>query len=105
MSTFYANKDIYDHVITYEDLVQDPAKEMGKIFELLNVDKEHVSHSLQAMIKDSQNNRGFQGGRPRFGYGPNQMRETEDLFSVFGVGMLSFDMSVQEFKETLILDK
>ena len=103
MSTFYANKSLFNHVVLYEDLVASPSRELESLFQLLKIDIDNVPLALRALKKDSQNNRGYISNNDLFEFGPRRIQETEKLFPIFKVEKLSFDMSLDNFRATLQL--
>jgi hypothetical protein len=50
---YMEHKDIYSRVIFYENVAEDPRKELLSIFDLLGVDHEHVDLALEALKHDS----------------------------------------------------
>ena len=61
-SSFFWIKNHAVKVVFYEDLVKDFRKEMGEIFDLLEIPQQHLDHALTATANDSQ--RDTLGKRP-----------------------------------------
>jgi len=53
--SYFLHKNIYRKVILYENLSQNPSKELKELFALLNVDDHKVDLALEALDHDSQN--------------------------------------------------
>ncbi len=56
MVNYLENKEIYKHVVLYENLTGSPEEETKKLFGLLNIPEEYVPGALEALGHDSQKN-------------------------------------------------
>ncbi len=52
---YFENKDLYDHVILYENLSKNPEAEVTKMFDIMELSHDHIPKALGALKKDSQN--------------------------------------------------
>ena len=90
---------VYNDIIFYEDLMENPEATMDRIFGIMGMNKEHIDKALSALNRDSQNRilcpRGEQEGV--------QLTEKDKddinrMFKRFNVP-LTCEMSLEEFKE------
>ncbi len=96
--SYFDHKEIYKGAILYENLIENPEKEVKKIFELIGIPEKHVPTALKALEKDSQN--GIFGDR-----GQNKARQLDqgllkfcdDYMEKAGVPLRT-GMTVEEFK-------
>lgn len=48
---YLENKELYDKALVYDDLMENPEKEMSSLFILLSLSREHVRLALKAVVK------------------------------------------------------
>ena len=106
MQSFYASKDTFQKVLLYENLVTDPEREVGSLLDLMGVERsqETMDHLLVAMKSDSQTNATCIKIKMNKTFGPEHERLCQKVLDDFGTG-LKFDMTIEEFKKTVELNK
>ena len=63
---YQRHKEIYKHTILFEDVIQDPKKEIKRIFDLMKISHEHLPGALESLKEDSQRGTfGPRGRRPK----------------------------------------
>ena len=100
---FQADKHIFDLVILYEDLKENPEETLLSLFELLNIDKSHLTASLSAMKRDSQNDNSYQFTRKLYNLESAEEEKLTEIFELFKVGHISLKMSLDDFRQQLQL--
>lgn len=98
MHNFQRYQSIFEGIFLYEDLIARPRAELERIFDLLNVDHNHLDKALDEMKQDSQNGVLVKRGVSK----PVQLEafKVDELFELLGVN-LSYEMSIDEFRQHL----
>ena len=92
------NRNIFDYVIIYEDLLENPNTEAGKIFRTLGIPFKHIPNALTAMKKDSQGKFfGHTDGRNSQVFTPEQLGKIDNIFKQLKVP-ISYGMTLNEFR-------
>ncbi len=100
---FLEAKHIYRHVVLYEDLVENPEAEVGRLFEAMGVPHDMWSEAMGALQTDSQNRKfGDRGETVRLG--ARNWRRVEEILSLFRTG-LTRDMAMEDFRRLLELSR
>ncbi len=61
--SFFENKTLFDAVVLYEKLMENPQSELQRMFDLLDIHHENIPEALKALKTDSQNGTwGVRGG-------------------------------------------
>ena len=94
-------KAAFDHVILYEDIVENPGLALKTLFDLLNIDHKHISCALGALKKDSQNEQGFVHKRKIYHLGPKEIKQTHEIFEQFKLVGFSLDMNITKFRDLI----
>ncbi len=95
---YFENKDLYDHVILYENLSSNPEEEVTKIFNILGLSHDHVPKALGALKKDSQNGTWVKrGAAKKLVMDPKILDIYNDYMKCMDVP-LRHEQSVEEFK-------
>ncbi len=91
--------DIYDQVILYEDLIEDPHAELGKLFDILKIDHKHIPLAITALERDSQN--GFFGERAKCRSHTFSDRDLQDINRILSMASLEMlhDIAWEDFKK------
>ena len=91
--------DIYDQVILYEDFMEDPHVELGKLFDVLKIDHKHIPLALTALDRDSQN--GLIGERAKCRSHIFSDRDLQDINRVLSLASLDMlhDIAWEDFKK------
>ncbi len=102
LACYLETKNIFKHVVLYENLVGNPENEVETLMNAMNVPLMYKKEAMSALEKDSQ------GGK--FGQFGEKMTVSEDIwakvqsiFDQYYTG-LSRDMTMEEFKKVLQID-
>ena len=96
--TFDKLKHLYDHVLMYEDIVQDPEREIKKVFDVMSVDYCHISKAKEALKHDSQ--QGILGKRGNEELDDKDIKDVDSLFIEYGLPY-RMHMTLLEWKKIL----
>lgn len=92
------NRSLFSHVVIYEDLLENPQEETGKLFAKLSLSHRHIANVLTAFKHDSQKN--FFKKQP-IAQGPifttQQWKRVENVFKQLKVPV-SYSMTLNEFR-------
>jgi len=94
------HRDCYDIVISYDALREDPATAVKSLFELLNIEKEHLEDALKPKQKDSQGSvfkKGINTAERRF-LTNDQVLEVNSTLAALGLPFRA-DMGREEFEK------
>ena len=98
VATYFDHKDIYEHVILYENLVENPTEEVLKTFKILDIPEHHLRKALSALEKDSQNGTfGSQGGGRKLALSKEDLQELDGYLKDFDLPF-RHDITVDDFK-------
>ncbi len=99
LASYFDHKDIYEHTVLYENLVNNSEEEVKKIFQLCDIPEKYIPLALKALQRDSQN--GMFGG-----VGQNKTKQMDKALLDFcdsymkEVGVpLQHDTSIEELKK------
>jgi len=102
---YYDTKNIYQHLILYENLSENPQQELLELFKLMGIGEEHLPKALEALKQDSQNGLFGQRGAFRQIELPDEVNEQMDsIFRFYGLPFRK-DMTVDQFKSCFSLAK
>ena len=99
--TFDKLKHLYNHVLMYEDILQDPEREIIKVFNVMEVDHEYIDNAKEALKNDSQ--KGILGKRGNEALDEKDIAEIDGLLVEYGLPY-RMDMTLQEWKKHLYPD-
>ena len=97
MACLMQNRNTFDKIVLYEDLLSSPAREASEILEIIGAPSEQVSLALEAMESHSQNNIfGTDGMRTKLTEG-----EWDEVDKKYGEMMvpISTKMTLGQFRE------
>ena len=92
------NRHLFDQIVIYEDLLENPQSETGKLFRTMDVPLKHITNCLTAMKKDSQGKFfGHTDGRKSQIFTPSQWAKIDNVFKQLKVPV-SYNMTLNEFR-------
>ena len=96
---YFKCPDIYDQVILYENLIEDPHAELGKLFDILEMDRKHIPLALTALERDSQN--GLFGERAKCRSNTFSEKDLQGINSILSKASLDklHDITTEDFKK------
>lgn len=97
---YIKEKDLYKGVIQYEDLIDDPKKEMKRILKLFHLKEEHLPLTLEALDFDSQNQT-FGHRDDKQMISDQTMKKFNKVFRDMGMAVLNTNMKMETFRHIL----
>ncbi len=95
---YFENKNMFDLVVLYEKLTEDPKDELQKMFDVFGISHKHIPKALGALKKDSQNGTwGIRGGGHLLTLDPELLNAFDKRMERIGVP-LRHDTSEREFR-------
>ena len=101
MACYDKYKRFFDHVVIYEDLLENPKEETLKLFEKLDIQihPKHISNVLTAFKKDSQGQFfGHTNGTIAPVFALHQLFRMEDIFNKHLKLPINYTMTLNEFR-------
>ena len=96
------NRALFNQLIIYEDLLENPQEKTKEMLTELGIDKKHVQTCLLAMNKDSQGKFfGHTDGKQASVFTEKQWSKIESIFKQFKLP-ISCTMTLSEFKAELL---
>jgi len=96
--------DVFDDLILYEDLLENPRREIGKMFKLLKIPDEHMESAMKALNVDSQQGYFGQRGHIQTSKDGEFMRVIDEEFAAAGLPF-RHDDTFEQFKGKLLTCK
>jgi hypothetical protein len=99
---YLKHKNLFKAVILYEDLVENPEREMKKLYKLMALSEKYLKESIEATKIDSQLGVLCQRGHTDEWDHCHAWTKVNDLFSYFDLPMIKHDMPLDDFRRILI---
>ena len=98
------NRNLFDYVIIYEDLMENPQTETEELFKTFSIPTKHIANVLTALKKDSQGKffKHTDGKKVQI-FTPNQWQKVENIFKQLKVP-ISHIMTLNEFRALINLN-
>ncbi len=94
-------KEIYDYILYYENLAENPEREMKEVFRLMKIPQEHLQRAISGMKKDSQNKTFGKRGQGRsYQLSPETLAYMDNYFQKLNLP-IKHDMTFKEFKDSV----
>ncbi len=101
MACYWKCKEIYDHILYYENLSENPEREMKVVFSLMKIPHEHLESAISGMKKDSQNNTFGKRGQGRsYEMSTETLAYLDDYMRKLSIP-ITHDMTFEEFKDAV----
>ncbi len=96
---YFNTTDIYEHVILYENLSEDPEMELTRIFKVMGIPMKHLPAALGALKSDSQKGTfGSRGQGRSLKLPPESLAGLDKYLGEFNLPM-KHNTSAEEFKK------
>ena len=101
---FSRNRNLFDYIIIYEDLLENPMAETEELFQTFSIPTKHIPNVLTALKKDSQGKFfGNTSGKKTQVFSPKQWQKIENIFKQLKVP-ISQIMTLNEFRTLVNLN-
>jgi hypothetical protein len=102
MLAFFAKKEMFDKVVIYESLTEDPDQEILKIFDVVGIDHFHLPKAIEAMGRHSQKGSHLDREKlkpVKFDMDAEMCGLFDSYMQGMGMGGIRHDMPLNEFKD------
>ena len=97
---YFASKHIFEKILIFEDLVADTRRELGDVFDVMGLAKEHLPLALEALKEDSQKGTFGPMGNDHMKFDEKVFDDADRIMKEMGIP-ISTKMTIEEFRKLI----
>ena len=103
VKNFLDDREIYGHAVLYENLCENPRREIETLFDIMNIDHSHIETALEAFDFDSQNKTfGPRGVEKEEAYPRELWERLDEVYAALNIP-IRHDMTLEQFKKVIMI--